>query len=139
MRQIVDEEVSSKRGVTGLTIRGSYSLIKWLKRDSLERTLDEMLEEFVIDLDSLYRKHSSPQNFGDYILRNKSRIAARMLRITDKRRKTSKNQSLCSAYDKISPSAQSNIERAIPKISQLIQKYVDELILGTEAHSHCFS
>ncbi len=127
MASLVEHEVAGHRGVVGYAVRGSFRFITSVRSNLVQQALDDMIDAFVTELDALYSEHGRPQGFADFMIHHKARIADRMVSVTDSRRGNARNIPLCRAYDRLSPYARSSVERSIPRLSQVVQRYVDEL------------
>lgn len=127
LEKLIDAEVADRRGVTGLAIKGGYKFVKKVKRDFVRDALSSMFPEFVMALDPFYAEHGATKGFDGFMVRNKTRVADGLLGVTDTRRDGSSNMAIKKAYDKLRPMAKSNVEQAIPRLSKLMQKFIDEL------------
>jgi hypothetical protein len=123
---LVDEEVAARKGISGLAIKGGYKFVKTIKKTFVQEALDRLLDEFVAELEPLYGEHGQAQGFEQFLVREKSRAADNLLKVTDRRRQGVSTPGLGKAYDKLRPMAQSNVEQAIPRLARLMQKYIDE-------------
>ncbi len=123
---LIDQEVGDRRGVMGLAIKGGYKFVKKLKKNFVEDALDGLIDEFISELNAFYDEHGDTKGFGDFMRKNSTRVADGLLGVTDRRRKGTAHKALGKAYDKLRPMAKSNVEQAIPRLSRLIQKYLDQ-------------
>lgn len=126
--ELIEHEVDDQRGLTGAAIRSGYRLVTRMRDGLIRDALDDMLDAFVSELDPLWFEHGSLQGFDQFLAAHRCRVAQRMLQVTDARRDTARNRSLRSAYDRLGPVARPRIERAVPRLGQVIQKYLDELV-----------
>lgn len=127
MSRLVEEEVSQRRGVMGFTLRSGYRVVTAFGNDFVRRAVDELVESFIAELDPLLDEHGALEGFEEYLVANRQRVADRMLRVTDARRDACNNIPLRRAYDSLSPVARGSVERAVPRIGRLLQRYVNEL------------
>lgn len=125
---LIDEEVDRRTGLVGLTVRGGYHFFKKVRGDVVRDALDDMIDAFVRELEPLYIAHGTPESFGEFMAHHRSLVARRMLKVTDARREDSRSVSIRKTYDAISPFAAANVERSIPRLGEVIQRYVDEFI-----------
>lgn len=125
---IIDDEVGRRAGLMGLTIRGGYQMLKRARGDVVRDALDDMIDGFVRELEPLYLAHGTPESFGEFMVRHRSLVARRMLRVTDARRDIARSVPIRKTYDAISPFAAINVERSIPLLGEVIQRYVDEFL-----------
>ena len=122
---LIDEEVASKRGITGMAIKGGYKFVKKLKANFVRDALDGLIDEFIEKLDPFYQSHGSNKGFDAYMRGHASEIADALLEVTDERRNRTSHAALGKAYDKLRPIAKSNVEQAVPRLGRLVQKYLD--------------
>lgn len=123
---LIDEEVAAKSGISGMAIKGGYKFVKKLKKGFVEEALDSLIDEFIEQLDPFFQEHGSVEGFDQFMVKHKARIADGLLGVTDARRDRTDHASLRKAYDKLRPMAQSNVEQAIPRLSKLVQKFLDQ-------------
>ncbi len=123
---LIDQEVGDRRGITGLAIKGGYKFVKKLKKGFVEDALDGLIDEFIETLNPFYEEHGAARGFGDFMVKNKPRVAEGLLGVTDRKSSHTSNKVLKKAYSKLRPMAKSNVEQAIPRLSKLIQKYLDQ-------------
>ena len=122
---LIDQEVADKSGVSGMAIKGGYKFVKKFKKDFVHDALDSLIDEFMKQLEPFYQEHGSPEGFDNYMMEHRSRIADGLLGVTDARRDRTDNNALRKAYDKLRPMTKANVEQTIPRLSTLIQKYLD--------------
>lgn len=122
---LIDQEVGDKKGISGLAIKGGYKFVKTIKKGFVKEALNAMIDEFIEQLDPFYQKHGSPKGFDNFMKQNTPEVADGLLGVTDSRRDRASNKGLKKAYDKLRPVAKTNVEQAIPRLSTLVQKYLD--------------
>src|SRR4051794_37290371 len=52
--RVIDEEVDSKGGLSGLAVKGAYALVKAVKPGFVSEAVDSMLDDFVKRLEPFY-------------------------------------------------------------------------------------
>lgn len=123
---LIDQEVGDRKGLSGMAIKGGYAFVKKMKKGFVRGALDGLIDEFMEKLDPFYQEHGSDEGFADFMVKNKPRIADGLLKVTDQRRDRTSHTALRKAYDKLRPMAKTNVEQAIPRLSKLVQKYLDQ-------------
>jgi hypothetical protein len=53
---VLDEEVGSKGGITGLAIKGAYKVVQGVKPGFVREAVDGLLDDFMQALDPIYQK-----------------------------------------------------------------------------------
>ncbi len=122
--RLIDEEVESKSGLTGLAVKAAYAIVKAVKSGFVKEAVDSMLDDFVGRLDPI---HAAAQAKGDpigpYVNARTGEVAEALLAISDERAARAKNQTLKKAYEKLRPTGKKHVEAAVPRIGRLIARY----------------
>jgi len=123
--RVIDEEVASKGGLSGLAVKGAYALVKAVKPGFVNEAVDHMLDDFVSRLDPFYAKaQAAGQPVEPYMNARPGDVAEALLAITDERAQRAKNPNLKAAYGKLRPTGKKHVEAAVPRVGRLITKYV---------------
>jgi hypothetical protein len=126
--RLIDEEVASKGGLSGLAIKGAYKVVQAVKPGIIREAMDGLLDDFVKRLDPLFTQHRTaggePKAFGDFLNRRTGEVADALLGITDDRAKRAKNQTLKGAYEKLRPQAKKHVEEAIPRVGRTLSAHL---------------
>lgn len=122
--RLIEEEVSSKGGLTGLAIKGAYKIVSALKPGVIREVMDGLLDDFVKRLEPLYAQHRAangePRAFGEFLNKRKGEVADALLGITDDRAKVAKNATMKSAYERLRPQGKKHVEDAIPRVGRTL-------------------
>lgn len=122
--RLVDEEVDSKGGLSGLAIKGAYMVVKAVKPGFITEAVDHMLDDFVRRLEPFATEaQQKSEPVGPFLNARAPAVADALLAISDERAAGAKNQTVKKAYEKLRPTAKKNVEAAIPRIGRLIAKY----------------
>ncbi|HEX4353901.1 MAG TPA: hypothetical protein VHZ95_13325 [Polyangiales bacterium] len=123
--RVLDAEVDSKGGLSGLAIKGAYKIVKGVSPDFIRSAVDHMLDDFLKALDPLYQEAVQrgipPQQ---HLLANPSRVADALLAITDGRAARAKNQMVKKTYEKLREGAKKHVEAAVPRLAELFGRQV---------------
>lgn len=121
--EVLDAEVDSKSGLTGMAIKGAYAVVKAVKPGFVRIAFDDMLEDFSARLDPFFQQaHAASQPLPAYLSTRAGEAADALLGITDERAGRAKNTAVKKAYDKLRPTAKKHVEAAIPRVSQMIER-----------------
>jgi hypothetical protein len=101
---LVDEEVRSKGGLSGVTIKAAYGTVKTIKPRFVEGVIDASL--------------------GEFLTARSDEVAEDLLAVTDDRARSTKHKTAAKLYDKMRPSAKKNVAAAMPKLGGLMEKHV---------------
>jgi hypothetical protein len=122
--QLINEEVDSKGGFTGLAVKGAYALVKAVKPGFVTEAVDHMLDDFVKRLEPFWADaQTKNEPIGPLMSARAPQVADALLAISDERAARSTNPNLKKAYEKLRPTGKKHVEQAVPRVGRLIQKY----------------
>ena len=121
---LVQEEVDSKGGLSGLAIKAAYAVVKAVKPGFISEALDGMLDDFVERLEPFWADaQAKNEPVGALMNARAGEVADSLLAISDARAARAKNQGVKKAYEKLRPTGKKNVEAAVPRLGRLIAKY----------------
>ena len=126
---LVDGQVASKKGVTGMMIKGGYKAFKATKPTIVSDAVEILLDDFVEVLDGHWDEYlsSHPDRstpFDMWAGSRDLRVADDMLTVTDAIMNRSQKTALRKIYNGLRSVAQKNVAQAVPEVARLIVKYV---------------
>jgi hypothetical protein len=123
--QLVENEVQSKKGLTGMGIKTGFKAVKKFKPDIISQLLKDLLPEFVNAVEPLYQDYlqSGMNDLKTFLIQNKDKVAQQLLNITDARAAKSKHKILVSTYKKLRPLGQAQVIAAIPGLATLLKRF----------------
>lgn len=122
--QLLDREVDSKSGLSGLAIKGAFKLVKGIRPGLIPDVIDGLLDDFATRLDPFYQAHlAKGGDIATNFSARRGEIADALLGITDDRAKTTRHQNLRKAYESLRPKGKENVEAAVPGIARLVEKH----------------
>jgi len=125
---VIDEEVRSKSGVSGLAIKGAFKVIKKVKPGIIREAMDALLDPFMGRLEPFWDGHlkagKDPATFAQTLPAQAAEVSEALLGITDDRAKNAKNKTIKSTYNKLRPKAQEHVQAAIPRVSKMIDRHI---------------
>lgn len=125
--KLIDSEVSSKSGMTGLALKGGYKVVKRLRGGQMiEEAVDYLLDDFTSALDPMYQQYledDESQSFEHYLRGRTDEAADALLAITDGKAKRAENKVLLKTYNKLRGSAKKHVEDALPGVGRLIDEH----------------
>ncbi len=124
--QLVDDEVASKGGLTGMTIKAVYMMVKKVSPSIVRELVDKLLDAFVQQLDPIHARFvaGGSGTLPTYMQSHANEVANALLGITDARAAKADNRVLKGAYEKLRPTGVKHVEAAIPGIARVLTKYV---------------
>jgi len=120
---LVDEEVSSKSGLSGLAVKAGYAAVKGVKPGFIQDVVERLLKDFAVQLDPFWAEAKTKGDPQGHLVSNKSRVADALLSVTDGKIKSSKSSLVRGTYEKMRGSAKKNVEEAVPRLGKLLQKH----------------
>ncbi len=124
---LVDEEVSKRKGLSGMAIKTGYATVKTFAPGFTEKALMGLLPEFVEALEPFYahfKQFGGAPNFAGYLTHRPSEVADALLSVTDRRSMKENAKQLKSIYDKLRPMAKGAVEDALPGLANMLSRYV---------------
>ena len=122
--KLIEEEVDSKGGLTGLAIKGAFAVVKAVKPGFVSEAVDMMLDDFVKRLEPFHAAaQSRNEPTGPTLNTRAGEVAEALLAISDERAARAKNATLKKAYERLRPTGKKHVEAAVPRIGRLITKY----------------
>lgn len=125
--KLVEEEVDSKGGLSGLAIKGAFMVVQKVKHDFVRDALARLLPDFAARLEPFYdeRQSKAPSEpMERFLSERKGEVADALLSITDARAARAKAGPVRSAYEKLRPAARRNVEDAVPRLGRLVDRHV---------------
>lgn len=123
---LIDDEVKSKSGLSGMALKGGYGAVKKVKPNMIEDAIDHLLDDFSDALDPLYQDFLDDENtetFETYIQDHDERAADDLLSITDERAERSDQKTLKKVYYKLRDQAERHVRQALPGVGRLIDEH----------------
>jgi len=122
--EILEAEVQSKKGLSGIAIKTGYKVVKGFKPGFVKNVVTDLLPEFADALEPLAEEAkaasvTATRHFGSH----RGSLADALLSITDKKAARSTNRVVKSTYDKLRPTAKRHVEDAAPRLGGLVDKY----------------
>ena len=126
--RLIEDEVDSKGGLSGLAIKASYKVVRAIKPGFIREALDHLLDDFVKRLEPFWAEHKASgadvKSFADTLVRKKSEVADALLGITDDRAKRANNQVVKGAYEKLRPQGKKHVEEAMPRVGRTLSLHL---------------
>jgi hypothetical protein len=122
--KVIEEEVDSKGGLTGLAIKAAFAVVKAIKPGFISEAVDHMLDDFVKRLEPFWADaQAKNEPIGAVLNARAPQVADALLAISDERAMRSTNNTLKKAYEKLRPTGKKHVEAAVPRIGRLVAKY----------------
>ncbi|MFE6609883.1 DUF6918 family protein [Amycolatopsis sp. NPDC057786] len=122
---LVDAEVSDKGGVSGAVVKTGFAAVKKIKPGIIPAAVDTLLDDFTVALEPFYGDYKAKggNDFGAYLVGRSDEASDALLSVTDARAEKSSRDSIKKVYSKLRPNGKKNVEEALPRLGQLIDKH----------------
>jgi len=122
---LVDAEVSDKGGVSGAVVKTGFAAVKKIKPGIIPSAVDTLLPDFASALEPFYGDYRAKggNDFGAYLTSRSDEASDALLSVTDSRAEKSSRDSIKKVYGKLRPNGKKNVEEALPRLGQLIDKH----------------
>lgn len=127
---LIDEQITSKKGLSGMVVKTTYGLVKALKPRMIEKSVNSLLEDFIGRLQIYYQHYQEEGSNGSlaqYLSARAGDVAESLLQVTDQRAKSSSNTAVIKVYNKLRPKGKEHVEIAVPELGKLLDKYIGSL------------
>ncbi len=126
LQTLVDREVASKSGLSGMAVKGSFAVVKKVKAGFIPHAIDQMLPELAHKLQPYYAKYdpASDGSLSTYLVTNSSAVSDVLLAVADGRARRSSHEAAKKAYQKLRPQAKKHVEVAMPALGAVIEQHV---------------
>ncbi|MCC6750747.1 MAG: hypothetical protein IT371_24030 [Deltaproteobacteria bacterium] len=124
--ELLDSEVKSKTGLSGIAVKTAYGLVKAIKPGVVEESFDNLLDDFTEVLQSYFQKYQEEGSRGTveaYLAARSADVAESLLGITDRRAAKSSSRTMVKAYEKLRPKGKTHVESAVPRMGRMIEKH----------------
>ena len=122
--ELVDSEVRSKSGMSGIAIKGAYGAVKKIKPGFVKNVVDSLMDDWLEKLEPHHQGWNGSGPFADYVRKHDDAVAEDLLTVTDARAAKSDNRTAKKLYGKLRPSAKKNVAGAVPKLGALVDKHL---------------
>ena len=122
---VVEEEVSSKKGLGGMAIKTAFGLVTGARPGFLKDAIDHLLDGSVAGIRPILDQgQSSGLSVGAALRADPTRTASALLAVVDQRANKASNQGLRKAYERLRGSAQKQVEEAVPRLAATLDRHL---------------
>ena len=121
---LIESEVASKRGLSGMALKGGYKAVKKLKPGIIAEALGMLLPDFAPAIDPIYLRGAASGDPQAYLCANASEVADALLEVTDGKAARAKNRVMIRVYQSLRAQARGHVVAAIPGLARMVVKHV---------------
>ncbi len=122
--RLIDAEVASKRGLTGVAVKAAFKSVKGLRPGMVRQSMDALLDDFSATVDPFWQEcQSSGTPSRSFFASRKNDVANALLGITDARAAKSPHRVLVRAYKSLRGKAIHHIGDAMPRFGDLLDQH----------------
>ncbi|MBD1890656.1 hypothetical protein [Coleofasciculus sp. FACHB-SPT9] len=121
--KLLDEEVASKSGISGLAIKAGYNAVKGIKPGYIGYAVEQFLPGWCTALDPIWRESVQKGDPVAHFIASRSPAADAILSVTDARMESVRSSLVLGTYKKLRGSAKKNVEEGIPGLAKLLEKH----------------
>jgi hypothetical protein len=122
--RLVDEQVASKGGLSGMALRKGYSVFQKVRPGIVRSAVTKLLPEMVPILDRHWREGLDSGDAPRHFKTHATAIADGLLSVTDRIAERSTNRVLVGLYRSLRPAAREHVAAAVPSIPAVIRSHV---------------
>ncbi len=122
--KVLDQEVADRGGLTGMAIKAAYAMAKGVAPGIMPKIVNVLLDDFLVALDPLHQEAKQKGvDVAQHMTNNAPAVANALLTITDRKAANHPGGALKKGYEKLRPSAQKQVELAVPRLAQLVKAH----------------
>jgi hypothetical protein len=123
---LIQQEISEKSGVSGTAVKLAYKTVNTFMPGHIRNMVGKLLPDMVDQLEPFWADFSSSggSGFGDYLAKRGGEVAQALLSVTDAKAGSSGRPTIVKAYGSVRGSAAKHIEAALPRVGDLVMRYV---------------
>ncbi|MFC7449204.1 DUF6918 family protein [Rhodococcus daqingensis] len=125
VQELLDAEVSEKKGASGLAVKGGYGAVKKVGPSIVPDAVEGLLPGFVSRLEPFWQDFGAAggAGFGDFLGARSEEVADALLGLTDEKIERTDKGAIKKVYATMRPSAKKNVIEALPRLGALIEKH----------------
>jgi len=126
--KLIEQEVSSKSGVSGTAVKLAYKAASTLKPGYLQFTVESLIPDMADKLQPYWADFvpltaSGASGFGDYLVKRSDEVSESLLSVTDARAEVCERPTILKAYRAVRGGAAKHVVAALPNLGSLVQRY----------------
>lgn len=121
---LVEAEVASKRGLSGVAIRTGFATVQRFDPTFVPRALASLMPEFAPAIDPLFATARESGDVERWFVAHAGQVADALLSVTDARAERADHRLLLQVYRKLRGRAREQVMQAAPGLARLVLEHV---------------
>lgn len=122
--QLIEDEVGSKSGLTGMALKAGYKTVKKIQPGIIAGALVRLLPDFAPRVDPFYAQAQASGDVKAWFTQHAGEIADALLAVTDEKAKAANNRVMIKVYQSLRGQARTHTMAAVPRLATLIERHV---------------
>jgi hypothetical protein len=123
--QLMDEQVATKKGISGLAIKTAYRALKGLGPGYISRALQGLLPQALRAVEPMWEEGAQAGDPVTHLSQNREQTAEILLGVTDTKISNAQNKIVIAAYKQVRKFVKGDIEEAVPGLAKIIGNYAN--------------
>lgn len=122
---LIEQEIKDKSGISGAAVKLAYKTVSSFAPGYYGSMVEELVPHMVDKLEPYWADFSASgsSEFGDYLVKHGPEVSDALLSVTDDVAAQSDKPIILKAYRSVRGSAAKNVEAALPRLGEMVQKY----------------
>jgi hypothetical protein len=123
---LIEQEVAEKSVVSGTAVKLAYKTVNTFLPGHCRHMVESLLPQMVDKLEPYWADFSTSggSEFGDYLAKRGEEVSQALLSVTDARAAASGRPTVIKAYRTVRGSAARHVEAALPRVGEMVLKYM---------------
>ena len=123
---VIEQEVASKRGFTGVAVKGAFKAVNKAKPGFVRGALHHLMPDFARKVDPFVTQWQATGTgtLSQFFSANDDAIANALLSITDDRARNAENRGVKKAYESLRPKGLEHTKAAMPRLGDLVSRHL---------------
>jgi hypothetical protein len=121
--QLMDEQVATKTGISGLAIKAAYKALKGLGPGYISRAIQGLLPQALRAVEPMWEEGVQAGDPVAHLSQNREQTAEILLGVTDAKISNAQNKIVIAAYKQVRKFVKGDIEEAVPGLAKIISHH----------------
>lgn len=122
---LMDEQVATKTGVSGLAIKTAYRALKGVGPGYIPRALQSLVPQALDALDPMWTEGLQVGDPVEHLSQNPAETANVLLSVTDRKAANAQNKIVVATYKRVRKSVKGDVEAAVPGLARILGNYAE--------------